>query len=114
MPKLIVVAGLPGSGKSHHLNELEREKVAEVVCHDFHFEPFNDSPKVIDSRHFSTLIEKLRQGKDCAIADIAFCQHERLEELKKEVLELVPETEIIFHCFENNPKQCLKKLKKEE
>jgi len=109
MPKLIIIIGLPGSGKSHYIKNLvaygEIEK--EHVYDDFHANAHNNSSEVTASQHFIPLIESLKNDKNCLVSDIVFCKNERMEALKNTIVELC---EIELHCFENNPMQCKKNI----
>ena len=109
MPKLIIVIGLPGSGKSYYIKKLLGDKKIEpeYVYDDFHANAHNDSSKVTASRYFHSLIEGLKNGKNCLVSDIAFCKNERMEALKNTIVE---PCEIELHCFENNPTQCKKNI----
>jgi predicted kinase len=82
MGKLIVVIGLPGSGKSHYVDRLLADGSVGWICHDFHADAYNDSKLVTDSRYLQELLEKLRTGHTCAIADIAFCDPTRRERIR--------------------------------
>ncbi len=78
MKKLVVVIGLPASGKSHLLKKWEAMGNAFWICEDFHADARNDSPEVTDSKYLVSLLEHLNQGFTCAVADIAFCDPVRL------------------------------------
>jgi len=105
MAKLIVVVGLPGSGKSHHVQEL-RTNCAGVCAEDYMANSLGDSPRFTDSRHYGDLISDLRAEKDCVIADIEYCDTWRRVEVEEVVSRDVPGVTIEWHCFENNPSQC--------
>jgi predicted kinase len=105
MPKLIVVIGLPGSGKSHYVHEL-RGSCQGVCAEDYMASSHNNSSRFTDSRHYADLIRDLRDGKDCVIADIEYCDTWRRVEVEEVVARDVPGVTIEWHCFENNPTQC--------
>jgi hypothetical protein len=103
--KLIVVVGLPGSGKSHYIKSPKTHSTS-VVAEDYMADSHNHGSCFTDSRHYDQLIHDLRHGKDCIIADIEFCAKSKQEEVEKEVRKCVPGVTIEWHCFENNPQQC--------
>jgi hypothetical protein len=104
--KLIVVIGLPGSGKSHYLKELRDKGVLDWICEDFHADAYRNSEHVVDSRHLAPLVENLQHGLVCGVADIAFCNPVRLQEFLDEIRARVPGAEIEFHCFKNDKARC--------
>lgn len=67
MPKLIVVVGLPGSGKSFYIDELQGG--CQGVCaDDYMANSHANSCRFTDSRHYANLICDLRNKKDCIIS----------------------------------------------
>ena len=110
MPKLIIIIGLPGSGKSEYIKKMIiRGEIEEShVFDDFHDKSKNDSPYVKDSRHFEPLVESLKNDKNCLVADIAFCEKERLTAL---INTIEIQTKIELRYFDNNPIQCKKNIK---
>jgi hypothetical protein len=105
MAKLIVVIGLPGSGKSHYVRAL-RASYQGVCAEDYMAYSHNDSPRFAQSRHHADLVRDLRNGKDCVIADIEYCDTSRRVEVEQDIMRNVPGVLIEWHCFENNPSQC--------
>jgi hypothetical protein len=89
---VIVVAGLPGSGKSRIMDELKNNGYSR----------YNDINKNWDENISRVLLE-IRQGLKVAISDIIFCDkswRKRLED------ELCVSVQWIF--MENDPWQCAK------
>jgi predicted kinase len=105
MSTLIVVVGLPGSGKSHHVRLL-RVRCAGVCNEDFMADSHDDSPRFTDSRYYGDLVRDLRAGKDCVIADIEYCDTWRRTEVEEVIRRDVPQVNFEWHYFENNPSQC--------
>ena len=105
MAKLIVVVGLPGSGKSHYVRE-QRSSCTGVCAEDYMANSQDDSSRFTDSRYYSDLVRDLREGKDCVIADIEYCDTWRRVEVEEVISRDVPGVAIEWHYFENNPSQC--------
>jgi len=108
--QLLIVTGLPGAGKSWLIDNRLRQRVTGLCIHDFHGNSVNNSSAVKKSRHYAALVEALRAGHDCVVADIEFCRSSRrdavIETLRIEFLCLAVE----FHCFRNQPDRCIKNV----
>jgi predicted kinase len=91
--KVTVIVGLPGSGKSHYINE-HADKDTMIV----------DDPK-----HISELPDKLTSN--LIIADCHLCKPKSREALNNILDIRYPKAEIEYIFFENNPDQCLKNVK---
>ncbi len=117
MAKLIILVGLPGSGKSHYLGRLIEGKVVtsdECVYDDYHAEAIGNSPEPENSRHYSALVDKLNSGNDCVAADIAFCDDEKLTKFKTLIYKKVKDLEIETVYFENKPETCKRNVGKDK
>lgn len=104
--RLLIVTGLPGSGKSHLIKTKLRNNVTGLCVEDFHANAIDHSPAVEKSRHFTALQEALRAGHDCIIADIEFCHRERREVVAYTFKSVLPEIEIEYHCLRNQLERC--------
>ena len=102
--ELTIVAGLPGSGKSEGL-DFWRRRITGLVVHDFHKDAHKNSPAVRDSLHFQAVVEALKAGHDCIIADIRFCETPRRQAIETEFRkEGFADFRYVF--FENAPEKC--------
>src|SRR5437879_1556954 len=110
MAKLVIVVGLPGSGKTFHLPRLKQEYNAKYLRDSFKKNAFHGSSWITSSRHYVDLIGHLRDGHSCIISDIDFCKMEAREEAVEAIRYHVPDVEIRWICFENNPEQCRKNV----
>src|ERR1700748_1549187 len=75
--RLVMICGLPGSGKSHWINEHQTEFSGQTIPDFFKDALGNDSGdglKFWRARYYPELVVDLRSGKDCCIADIQFCR----------------------------------------
>jgi predicted kinase len=108
--KLVVIVGLPGSGKSTHLPRLMAEHGATYWRDSFKKNALRDCSHITHSRHYGSLLHALLKGENCVIADIDFCR----EQARREAVEFIalhaPTTEVIWYCFENSPDQCRKNV----
>lgn len=93
MPKITVLVGLPGSGKSYYIKQNSDSKTIIV-----------DDPK-----NANELPDKLTS--DLIIADCHLCREKTRESLNKILQIRYPKAEINYVFFENNPEQCLKNVK---
>ena len=113
MSKVIIIIGMPGSGKSEYIRTL----VHNTTCFydDYHGDAIDDSSCFEKSRHYESLKNALANGKDCLIADIAYCYENRLNEAKLGIDkigdDLNLEIEIDCQYFENDAIACRKNVR---
>jgi predicted kinase len=107
MPTLTIVVGLPGSGKSEYIREYRAADPAALVVDDYHAGARDDSPAVTAGRAYPDLITILRDGRDALVADIAFTDTWRREELARVVTSDVPGVVLDWVYFENDLTACL-------
>jgi predicted kinase len=108
MGELTAVVGLPGAGKSTLLRQM-RCSVAGLCIEDFHADAKGNSAAVEDSRQHHALVEAIRAGHDCVIADIAFCCPQRRHALQQRLSRDVG-VEIRWVYFENAPDKCRRNI----
>ena len=112
---LTVVVGLPGSGKSTLLKSLKKT-VTGIFADDFMKDvapgsPVLRDPSVTDSRHYPALVRNLRDGKNCLISDIIFCDTLVRAELELAVRNDIRNLDLKWEFFDNNPRQCISNAK---
>lgn len=93
MAKVTFLLGLAGSGKSFHAKKLKRETDAEI----FEGVAGSHNPGML-----LTMVQHLRDGKNCIVEEIAYCHPHAREEILKHLHSQVPNVEIEWICFENN------------
>lgn len=108
MPKVTIVVGMPGSGKSEYLRPAKQR--GEPIFDDFHGDAIGNSPRFENSKHHRHLKEELADGKDCFIADIDYCYENRLDEAKigieKIGKELGTKIDVEIVYFDNDAAAC--------
>ena len=107
MATLFVVIGMPGSGKSCYIRNELRPLCAEGVCaEDYMAESHKNASRFGASRYYESLIQALKDSKNCAIADIEYCRIKKRKEIEEIVRGEVQGVEIKWYYFENDPAKC--------
>jgi broad-specificity NMP kinase len=102
--EVIMVAGLPGCGKTTYLCQLDQD--GWKVFDDFKANAYNDNPAFQYSRNFSALVAAVRDGLKCVVADIDFCKPQAREEAEVVLRAHVPTVKLSWEFFANDPKAC--------
>jgi predicted kinase len=85
MPKVYVVIGFPGSGKSTYL----KTQLGQLPSTDDYYAGSLDGTFAFHKgRDYEKIKQALSRGEDYAISDIEFCKPERLTEVEKALREL--------------------------
>ena len=91
---MIIVIGLPGSGKTHLINKFKMNIYDDFISNFFNGE----------------LIDELLENKDICIADPRLCNKEIFEKYMKCIEEIVNKSDISLILFKNDKEQCLKNI----
>lgn len=106
---VILLGGLPGSGKTHYARQLARE--GWRLFDDFQNRAKNDSAAFADSRHFDELVEALRNGELCVVADIRVIHAPYREDAQRTLRQQLGAIRFEFHLFANDPVQCAQNVR---
>lgn len=114
MGNLIIIVGLPGSGKSRYIEkETARIRAAGLllglVSHDYMACSMGNDPHPSKSANLADLRKDLADGKTCIIADIAFTEP-RTRDALVATLKSVPSLTIDWIYFANDLEQCLRNI----
>jgi hypothetical protein len=101
---VILLAGLPGCGKTTHLCQMCQD--GWLVFDDFKASAFDDSSAFRKSRKCRTLISALRDSLRCAVADIDFCDTKSRAEAESVLMSEVPGVELGWRFFVNDCSTC--------
>jgi RNase adaptor protein for sRNA GlmZ degradation len=103
-PNILLVAGLPGSGKTTYLCELEGR--GWLCFDDFKNAAINNSRQFRQSPHCATLLTRLREGVRCVVTDIDFCHTESRREATDVLRAEVSSVDIRWLYFSHNVEDC--------
>jgi len=101
---VLLVAGLPGCGKTTYLDELQGD--GWLIFDDFKAGAINNSSRFRMSRHFAVLLAHLRDGVRCVVADIDFCKTESCAEAECALRAEVPGVGIGWCYFLDEERVC--------
>lgn len=104
MRRVVLVAGLPGCGKTTRLRALCHD--GYLTFDDFKAGAHDDSRDFRKSRYWDTLLTALRDGRPCALADIDFCRTEARDEAEHALREAYADIKIEWHFFARDVEAC--------
>lgn len=109
--EIIIIVGLPGSGKSHLIKDRFSEKERFVVFDDVQGGAVLDCPNFCFSRHYPRIVtEMILDHKSIVISDIGFCRRTSFLEVKSILTWWISEFKLNYEIhailFENNPETC--------
>jgi predicted kinase len=106
LAKVILIAGLPGCGKSTYLKSEFSAEPGWKIIDDYQANARDNSKRFDHGREYEAMTSHLLSGGNCAIADIAFCRTSARTEAEETILRSVPGATIEWRFFENDPQQC--------
>lgn len=101
---VLFVVGLPGCGKTTLCRELERN--GRAVFDDYKAHAHDDSSRFRMSRHYERLLELVRDGARCVVADIDFCRADARVEAEQTLREQIPLVRVEWLFFANDSAAC--------
>jgi hypothetical protein len=107
MNKVIIVIGMPGSGKTTYL----RKELGHLPSTDDYYAGSLDGSFYFNKgRDYEKLKDALSRGEDYAISDVEFCRRERLTGVEDGLAKLADELGIEvtreYIYFRNDPTAC--------
>lgn len=94
---LIIIIGLPGSGKTTLSNELKDEG----------YEVYDD---FITHFYNGQVIQSIKEGKLVCLNDPRLCSYKIFERQMDTILKYITKDKIKLILFENNPEKCLQNI----
>lgn len=108
MPRIVLLVGIEGSGKSGYAAELRRDLEPCVALSDVLRSHWNDP--LTASADFPALRAALDRGDSCILDDVVWCEPTRLDDACRELRKLAPDHGLEVVYFENDPEQCARNL----
>ena len=109
MSMLLVVAGLPGAGKTEYVSKLQRERTIDAVYDDYFATQLNETKDITinknpykNSRYFE-IIRDLNDDKTVVVTDILFCISQHRNKFISAIIAGVQDVELEFVFFRVNP-----------
>lgn len=97
--QIIIIVGLPGSGKSTYAKSMEEEQIEDTcICH---LDIFDDTELFLDSTLY-TLKQSLNQGQTIIVVSAKLCEPTKYKQFINSLNILNPEQAIETHCFTND------------
>jgi broad-specificity NMP kinase len=111
MAKVILIAGLPGSGKTTYGNKLKANVKAADYLDDYHANAIDNDPAFDRGRHYQRLIAGLRKGETWIASDIAWCCPQKRREVEAKLREAVPQVVIEWYFLATDEETCRQRVK---
>lgn len=103
---LIIIVGMPGSGKSTFIENLCKQNPSLSAYDDFQGQAFNDDSDPRLSKHFGPLVADLKSKKTVVVSDVRYCIPAELNAFLSAILGVEPNVILSFKYFENKPEIC--------
>lgn len=108
--ELVLIAGLPGSGKTMYMEPLVQ--AGWTIFDDFKANAYNDSSIFFHSRNYEPLLNALREGQKCVVADIDFCKADSRNEAELVLRYQLPDIRLRWLFFANDFHACQSNIKR--
>lgn len=100
MANIIIIVGLPGSGKSHLGKAVSQNRTI----------PFYDDC-ITEVEIWEQVEACLRNNNDCVLADPGFCISKYRDQLVEKISDLNKDAILTWIYFDNDPEVCIQNLK---
>jgi len=111
MAKLILIAGLPGSGKSRYGGKLKSKVGATCYVDDYHAQANDNRPGFENGREYRNLIAGLKRGEVWVASDIEWCRAEKRREVEAALHKAVPHVHIEWHFLAAGEDKCRERVR---
>lgn len=115
MNKVILIIGLPGSGKTTLINHYLSHPFEEYTVYDDWMKWIKDD--VVDKEEFTAdvnyekMVDKIRKGENVIISAVGFCRPDFLLKSEYYLKMEFPDIDIERVYFENNLENCISNIK---
>jgi len=114
MAKLILIAGLPGSGKSTYGEKLKGEVGATCYVDDYHAKANGNRLGFENGREYRNLIAGLERGELWVASDIEWCRPEKRREVEAALRKAVPHVHIEWHFLATDEDTCRQRVQQRD
>ena len=105
---VLLLGGLPGSGKSPYSEEFERR--GWLRFDDFQKDAPGDSDQFRRAARFDELVSAVAAGRRCIVTDIRLIYAEYRDGAMRALREVPGSHSVELRLFENDPKQCARNV----
>jgi len=105
---VLLLGGLPGSGKSPFSEELESR--GWLRFDDYQKNALDDSDQFRGAASFEELVRAVAAGKRCVVTDIRFIYAEYRDGALRALREVPGDPLVQLRLFENDPAQCTRNV----
>ena len=108
MQEVIIIIGLPGSGKSTLINsKINSASYRNYLVYDDWGKIFYGEKDIFTNEsRYEELKQNLINGNSCILSCIFFCKFEYLKLTESTILSIAPNIKITKIYYENNPQNC--------